>query len=209
MFAAVIELPLHAARIHRATGLARSHADSGSVAPGRALLDRERLLRTAPGESEEKSRTLVRTCRRCYRGTADNAWTCFRATRSRDTGFTARLTETLAHFESVSHEMTAPERGGRAASLSGLRTRLEFRVGARRRHALGLREGPGGAGPGRGSLGGTERFDTRSVGSAGAASESPIDQACGSPPEAPWTSGISEARHRRTRLTSTFGYPPR
>jgi two-component system cell cycle sensor histidine kinase/response regulator CckA len=139
MFAAIIEAPLavrlmlHSALLALGAALiARGWLQSRQE---RALLDRERLARTALGESEEKFRTLVANVPGAvYRCAADSAWTmAFCSDEIQEiTGFPASdfIGNSRRTFASIIHE---DDRAGVAADVaaalsSGLPYALEFRV---------------------------------------------------------------------------------
>jgi len=139
MFAAIIEAPLGVRLMLHSVVLALGAA---FIVRGwlqsrqeRALLDRERLARTALGESEEKFRTLVANVPGAvYRCAADPAWTmAFCSDEIQEiTGFPASdfIGNSRRTFASIIHE---DDRSGVAANVaaalsSGLPYTLEFRV---------------------------------------------------------------------------------
>jgi two-component system cell cycle sensor histidine kinase/response regulator CckA len=139
MFAAIVEAPLGVRLMLHSVVLALGAA---FIVRGwlqsrqeRALLDRERLARTALGESEEKFRTLVANVPGAvYRCAADPAWTmAFCSDEIQEiTGFPASdfIGNSRRTFASVIHE---DDRSGVAADVaaalsSGLPYALEFRV---------------------------------------------------------------------------------
>jgi two-component system cell cycle sensor histidine kinase/response regulator CckA len=139
IFAAVIEAPLsmrlvlHSALLALGVGLiARGWFQSRQE---RALLDRERLARTALGESEEKFRTLVANVPGAvYRCAVDSSWTmAFCSDEIQEiTGFPASdfIGNSRRTFASIIHEddRSGVEADVAAALSSGLPYTLEFRV---------------------------------------------------------------------------------
>jgi two-component system, cell cycle sensor histidine kinase and response regulator CckA len=139
IFAAAIEAPLslrlvlHAALLALGVGLiARGWFQSRQE---RALLDRERLARTALGDSEEKFRTLVANVPGAvYRCAADSSWTmAFCSDEIQEiTGFPASdfIGNSRRTFASIIHQddRSGVEADVAAALSSGLPYTLEFRV---------------------------------------------------------------------------------
>ena len=139
MFAAVIEAPLtmrlvlHSALLALGAALiARGWLQSRQE---RDLLDRERLVRTALSESEEKFRTLVANVPGAvYRCAADPLWTMAFCSDEiqKITGFPASdfIGNSRRTFASVIHEddRSGVEADVAAALSSGLPFTLEFRV---------------------------------------------------------------------------------